>query len=113
MKIILSDDGCPALTDTKYSPNLRVDDTILTTQTSFEGEVVVKQRIDDDLSLDTQSFIVIRFTSRSIVITEEDNTILLCSDLEWREYNTTDSSFSSIPSYSLSFLLVLLLVLFA
>ena len=113
MKIILSDDGCPLLTDSKYSPNLRVDDTILTTETSVDGEIAMRQRINDDLSLDTQSFIVIPITSRSIVITEEDNTILLCTDLEWREYNTTDSSFSSLPSYSLSFLLVLLLVLFA
>ena len=113
MKIILSDDGCPLLTDSKYSPNLRVDDTILTTKTSIDGEIAMKQRINDDLSLDTQSFIVIPITSRSIVITYEFKTFVLCYVFEWSVFITLESSFCSLPSYSLSFLLVLLLVLFA
>ena len=47
--MILSENICPSNGSTIYSPNLRVDDYVLTANTTADGTLVVQKRIDEPL----------------------------------------------------------------
>ena len=52
--MILSENVCPSNGTTIYSPNLRVDDIVMTVNTTADGTLVVQERIDEPLYTVTQ-----------------------------------------------------------
>ena len=109
--MILSENVCPSNGTTLYSPNLRADDIVLTVNTTADGTLVVQERIDEPLYTIAQWELILAFISRSILLTTENDVLLFCNDLEWRQYNTTDFGLASVPTLSLSIVLVFLLLL--
>ncbi|KAK8821431.1 hypothetical protein WA538_000799, partial [Blastocystis sp. DL] len=99
-KVILSENVCPSNGTTIYSPNLRVDDIVMTVNTTADGTLVVQERIDEPLYT----------VAQSILLTTENDVLLFCNDLEWKQYNTTDFGLASVPTLSLSIVLVSLLL---
>ena len=111
--MILSENICPSNGSTIYSPNLRVDDHVFTANTTADGTLVVQERIDEPLYTVAQSVCFIPLTPRSLLLTTENDVLLFCNDLEWRQYNTTDFGLTSVPTLSLSLLLITLLLFLA
>ena len=108
--MILSENVCPSNGTTIYSPNLRVDDIVMTVNTAADGTLVVQERIDEPLYTVTQWESKAVLISRSVLLTTENDVLLFCNDLEWKQYNTTDYGLASVPTLSLSVLLVSLLL---
>lgn len=108
--MILSENVCPSNGTTIYSPNLRVDDIVMTVNTTADGTLVVQERIDEPLYTVAQWESNDVLISRSILLTTENDVLLFCNDLEWKQYNTTDFGLASVPTLSLSIVLVFLLL---
>lgn len=108
--MILSENVCPSNGTTIYSPNLRVDDIVMTVNTTADGTLVVQERIDEPLYTVAQWESNAVLISRSILLTTENDVLLFCNDLEWKQYNTTDFGLASVPTLSLSIVLVSLLL---
>ena len=108
--MILSENVCPSNGTTIYSPNLRVDDIVMTVNTTADGTLAVQERIDEPLYTVAQWESNDVLISRSILLTTENDVLLFCNDLEWKQYNTTDFGLASVPTLSLSIVLVSLLL---
>lgn len=108
--MILSENVCPSNGTTIYSPNLRVDDIVMTVNTTADGTLVVQEHIDEPLYTVAQWESNDVLISRSILLTTENDVLLFCNDLEWKQYNTTDFGLASVPTLSLSIVLVSLLL---